>query len=134
MGVARPVLPVTSEIRNSADVSSLVRLEESSLYLPFDIDEVIENLRREAYEEQLAPGLERVSSYEWTRRAYYAIRELLPVSVRRHLQRAYFRGWKAREFPSWPVDFTVDNIHEEILRLSMEAAGTADAAFYLVLA
>lgn len=117
-GVARNVKD--SELCN---VSSFVCSAESSLRLPFDVDEVVENLRKEAYEAHLVPSLEKVSSHEWIRRAYYAVRELLPVSVRRHLQRAYFRGWKAREFPSWPVDFTVDNLHEEILRLSMEAAG-----------
>jgi hypothetical protein len=105
------------------DASKLVRIEGSTVHLPFDIDEVIENIRREHYEESLMPSVERISSSEWIRKTYYAVRELLPVSVRRHMQRFYFRDWKTLLFPSWPVDFTVDTLHEKILRLSMEAAG-----------
>jgi hypothetical protein len=33
----------------------------------------------------------------------------------------YLRGWKKLAFPSWPVDFTVDTLHEQFLSLSMRA-------------
>jgi hypothetical protein len=116
---------VTRDVKDSDrfDVSKLIRIEGSTVCLPFNIDEVIENFRREVYEECLVPNLERVTSHEWVRKSYYAVRELLPVFVRRQIQKAYFRDWKTRGFPSWPVDFTVDTLHEELLRLSMEAAG-----------
>ena len=32
-------------------------------------------------------------------------------------------------FPSWPVDFTVDTLHEQLLRLSMKAMGIQRAPF-----
>jgi hypothetical protein len=122
---------VAGDLRDSElfDASKSVRIEGSTVRLPFDIDEVIENLRREHYEGNLVPGVEKISNNEWIRKTYYSVRELLPVSVRRHMQKFYFRDWKARVFPAWPVDFTVDTLHEETLRLAMEAAGVKRMPF-----
>jgi hypothetical protein len=97
--------------------------------MPFDPTQVIENLRHERYMANLVPGRERVITHEWIRRVYYSARSLLPVWVRRHLQRAYFSDWQSRSFPAWPVDFTVDTLHEEFLRLSMCAAGVRRVPF-----
>jgi hypothetical protein len=63
------------------------------------------------------------------RKAYYAVREFLPVSVRRQLQKVYFSGWRELPFPSWPVDTTVDSLHEDFLRLSMKARGVQRVPF-----
>ena len=52
---------------------------------------------------------------------YYFVRKFLPVWYRRHLQRAYFKGWELIPFPHWPVDFTVDLLHEALLLLTMQA-------------
>jgi hypothetical protein len=57
------------------------------------------------------------------RKTYYGIRNILPVSIRKYLQRVYLADWRKLQFPHWPVDFTADTIHEEILRLAMEASG-----------
>ena len=57
------------------------------------------------------------------------MRELLPVTVRRELQRLYLNDWRRLPFPSWPVDFTVDTFHEECLRASMMAAGVDRVPF-----
>lgn len=57
------------------------------------------------------------------------MRHLLPFSLRRTLQRAYFRGWQNIRFPVWPVDFTVDTLHEELLKLAMKARGVQRAPF-----
>lgn len=46
------------------------------------------------------------------REAYYAIRPLLGVKMRRHLQAVALRGWADRAFPRWPVDRTVDRLME----------------------
>jgi hypothetical protein len=104
------------------DALKTTRIRESDIHLPFDISKVIENLRRENYVQSLVPGREKFVTREWMLKTYYFGREILPVSVRRHMQRAYFSDWKSRPFPAWPVDFTVDILHEEMLRLSMEAA------------
>ncbi|HKW34957.1 MAG TPA: hypothetical protein VJN92_18245 [Candidatus Acidoferrum sp.] len=60
---------------------------------------------------------------------YYLIRSNLPTPVRRWVQKAYFRDWKELRFPSWPVDFTVDNLHQTYLTLLMEATGAKKIPF-----
>src|ERR1700676_4645325 len=105
------------------DASIALRFEGTGICLPFDPVQVIDNLRREQYMEALTPGRESFVTQEWVRKIYYHVRKLLPVGIRRHLQRAYFSDWQRRPFPSWPVDFTVDTLHEEFLRLSMIAVG-----------
>jgi len=122
---------VSARIESSLlyDASLSVRLNETEIHLPFDPAQVIKNLRHEQYMEGLVPGRERLVTQEWIRKAYYLVRTLLPVSVRRHLQRAYFSDWQSRPFPAWPVDFTVDILHEEFLRLSMYAAGVQRVPF-----
>ena len=122
---------VTPNIANAGafDASKFVQSNESELRLPFYPAEVIDNLRREQYIEFLIPGRERFVTQEWLLKPYYFFRELLPVAIRRHLQRAYFSDWRKRPFPAWPVDFTVDTLHEELLLLSMRAAGLEKVPF-----
>jgi peptidoglycan/xylan/chitin deacetylase (PgdA/CDA1 family) len=116
---------VSARVEDSAlhDASSDIRRTNSEIRLPFDPAQVIENLRRERYGTALRPQRERMVIHELILKAYYFVRELLPVSVRRHLQRAYYSDWRARPFPAWPVDFTVDTLQQEMLRLSMESSG-----------
>jgi hypothetical protein len=97
--------------------------------LPWDPARVIENLRHERYKKSLTPAREKVLSQEWSLKAYYFVRDSLPTPVRRCIQRAYFSDWKRRPFPAWPVDFTVDMIHEKLLQLSMGAAGLRRVPF-----
>jgi hypothetical protein len=116
---------VASTFENSQfyDASFLVNLDKTNLQLPFDPVAVVDDLRHERYVKNLQFDKENLISHEWTRKAYYALRPLLPVSIRRHMQRAYFDGWQTRAFPSWPLDFTVDTLHEELLRLALQASG-----------
>jgi hypothetical protein len=89
-----------------------------SVYLPFDLEEVVENLRFERYTENCQYG----SSEEGiVARMYYAIRPFLPVAFRSHLQRAYLRDWKNIAFPSWPVDHSVDSILRGAMLLALRA-------------
>jgi hypothetical protein len=122
---------VSTKIQNSVHYDALksTQVTRSEVRLPFDSATIIENLRREHYVKKLVPGREKLVTREWTLKAYYFIREALPVSIRRHMQRAYFSDWRTRTFPAWPVDFTVDTIHERLLRLSMTAAGQQRVPF-----
>jgi len=106
-----------------------MRFTGSDIHLPFDPAAVIENLRRERYEGSLAPNLDRFVSQDWMLVSYYSLRGILPVALRRKLQQIYLSGWKDRPFPAWPLDFTVDTLHEKLLRLSMEAAGSRRIPF-----
>jgi len=99
------------------------------IQLPFDPAEVIENLRLERYRQRGTGGLEQLALSEPARKFYYSFRRFLPFPIRRQLQRIYFQDWKEISFPAWPVDFTVDNLHNEFLRLCMEAGGVKRLPF-----
>lgn len=111
------------------DASLSVQRQGAVVQLPFDFAEVIENLRQERYRQRSSRRLERIASAEPVRKFYYFIRQCLPFQVRRQLQRIYFQDWKQVPFPVWPVDFTVDTLHEELLRLAMEASGIRKLPF-----
>jgi hypothetical protein len=121
----------SKELRGSSEFEAWkdVRRDGSVIRLPFDFNEVIENLRLERYSKKGAGGLDQFAANETIRKFYYFIRKSLPFPVRRQLQRIYFRDWKDLEFPAWPVDFTVDSLHEELLRLIMQATGIKKLPF-----
>jgi hypothetical protein len=116
---------VSGRVQDAAlfDVSNDIRIAGSEIHLPFDPGQVIENLRRELYVAGLVPQRERVVTQEWVRSCYYFVREILPIWLRRYTQRIYFSDWKDRPFPAWPVDLTVDRLHGELFRFSMQASG-----------
>jgi hypothetical protein len=100
------------------DVSSALRTEKNICVLPFDLDEVVENLRFERYE--TAPGRGSITK-GLGRQTYYAMRPFLPTSVRKYLQRMALRGWKSAPFPRWPVDQTVDRLFDRVMTCVIRA-------------
>ena len=103
------------------DVSPSLRVEDNTFYLPFDLDEVVDNFRLERY---CSPGGSPVRSSvarSVGRKTYYAMRPLLPTSVRKHLQRMALRGWDQTPFPGWPIDRSVDLLFEEIMKMALRA-------------
>jgi len=111
------------------DASKLVRCDGTTIQLPFDFTEVVENLRLERYRQKMIPEREMFAASGPVRTLYYLARKWLPVSMRRQLQRAYFCDWKKLSFPAWPVDLTVDNLHEEFLRLLIETTSAKKVPF-----
>ena len=80
-----------------------------SVVLPFDLEEVIQNLRLERYTRNCQYGSSENGLIAWL---YYAVRPLLPVAVRSHLQRLYLGDWSKIVFPNWPVDHTVEDVYK----------------------
>jgi hypothetical protein len=119
-------VPAESVIGPLHDTHEHVSTNGSSVQLPFDPVQVVNNLRYERYLSNTAQDKRAISANSLVRNLYYLARPLMPVAVRKHLQRRYFRGWDKILFPSWPVDFTVETIFEQLLILSMK--------FHLVLA
>jgi hypothetical protein len=103
---------------NLFDASNAVQVGQNRVSLPFDVDQVLNNLRYERYVSSRDSWLDA----EWTKDVYYRLRPFLPVALRKHLQRIYLRGWQSRTFPSWPVDRSVDVLSEELLALSLRAS------------
>lgn len=94
------------------NVLSQNRTENSISYFPFDLDEVVDNLRFERYGAGLLSHLRPSLARSVARRAYYLARPLLPMSVRKHLQRLALHRWDERPFPSWPIDQTIDRLFD----------------------
>jgi len=109
------------------DILKHVKLETQGVRLRFDASEVIENLRRERYS---AHFREEGSIFNAIlRKVYYQLRPYASVSLRRHFQKAYLSGWESIRFPSWPLDSTVDRIHQRLLALAMRAQGLEKVPF-----
>jgi hypothetical protein len=122
---------VAADVQASADfdASKAMVIANSEIRLPFDISKIIDNLRIERYVGQSSSGRKGITQHALIRQLYYSLRELLPVWMRRHLQKTYFRDWQSLQFPHWPVDFTVDLLHESLLRLAMIAQGSERIPF-----
>jgi hypothetical protein len=109
------------------DALEKVIFDGQTCELPFDAFEIIENLLRERYTAHFREE-GRVLN-ELLRKMYYAIRPLMGVATRVHLQRAHLRRWREIKFPAWPVDTTVDRIHKKLLALSLKAQGLKKVPF-----
>ena len=103
------------------DVSPFVRSNKTATYLPFDLDEVVDNLRLERYGAAFPVGVRSSLTKAVGRKTYYAMRPLLPTSVRKHLQRMALRGWDRAQFPGWPVDQSVDRLFEQMMCAAIRA-------------
>lgn len=98
-----------------------------TIRLPFDPAQVIANLRLENYKADA--GNNGNDGGSLIRRLYYLLRPMMPVDVRKHLQRLSLRGWDRIPFPHWPIDRGVDRLYEWLLALAMEAEGTNEVPF-----
>jgi hypothetical protein len=107
------------------DAAGCVRSENGVTRLPFDLTEVVDSLRGELYLGERKNGIpDSVLT-----NLYYLVRPLMPVALRKHLQRLRVRGWQKLAFPNWPVDTTVDNLMEQMLLLSLQAQGLERTPF-----
>src|SRR5262249_52548370 len=107
-----------------------VRLRRGAVQLSFDAAQVVENLRTERYAASEFGSTRNGSRIPpFGQKLYYAIRDHLPIWIRRQVQRAYLADWNRMSFPGWPVDSTVDRLHERLLALSMEAQGVERIPF-----
>ena len=98
------------------DVLASAAIDDAKVLLPFDPDEVIDNLRLERYQPR------RWGAWEHAlKKIYYGIRPLTNLSIRKYLKRVHVANWQKTSFPSWPVDTTVESICEKLLLLSLQA-------------
>jgi hypothetical protein len=102
------------------DVFAAVRVENDACVLPFDLDEIVENLRFERYIGAM-PVLRRSLARVVGRKTYYAMRPFMPTPVRKHVQRMALRGWDRARFPGWPIDQTVDHLFDEMMACAIRA-------------
>jgi len=78
---------------------------------PIDLTASVDRFRCERYLDNRLPNDASLLCLQTVaRKAYYAVRPILPVAVRKHAQRWVLRDWDKLTFPSWPVDVTVDRM------------------------
>lgn len=111
---------------NLRDVLPESTLGNNTIHLPFDLTEALNSLRYENYHSD-SNGWHPATSL--VGRTYYFIRPVLPVELRKHLQRIRLSGWRKFSFPSWPVDRTVDNTMGDLLLLSLKAQEVSEIPF-----
>ncbi len=109
-------VPASSVDEPLYDAWDAVAALASPIRLPFDPIQIVDNLRCERYLRSSMPANKLVRS------VYYTLRPLLPVPLRRHFQKLYFRGRNAVSFPAWPVDRTIEHLFERLLVLAMKSA------------
>lgn len=99
------------------DAINDVAVDDTKIRLPFDLKEVIDNLRLERY----ARGGTDSGFRRFCKKLYYHLRPLTTRAVRKQVQKFHARNWKKRSFPRWPIDTTVESVFETALSLSMKA-------------
>ncbi|MGD1154711.1 MAG: glycosyltransferase [Terriglobia bacterium] len=115
-----PTAQITKEV---PDVSHHIQSDGGIIKLPFNPSEAIEAIRCERYMRSEDVAAKSFSFGPIARTAYYAVRPFLPVSVRRHLQRLSLRDWNKRAFPRWPLDTSVEQIMENLVKLTLKSRG-----------
>jgi hypothetical protein len=110
-----------SPTANLHDALDDIEFDELGVGLRFDAGVLVENLRHERYTAHFRQEGRGVN--EILRKAYYLIRPLLGVSARRQIQKIRGRGWREIRFPAWPVDTTLERVHQKLLALALKAQG-----------
>jgi len=111
------------------DASKAVGFKQTRVCLPFDLNQVVDNLRGERYVSSSSRSLAKITGSRALRQIYYALRPLLGVPVRKHLQRIHLNGWERIVFPHWPVDCTVDSLMARVMALTLKAHKTVEVPF-----
>lgn len=99
-------------------------IDDGTVHLPFDPDEIAENLRRELY-----VGEWRADVLSLLVNFYYFIRPGLPIGLRSRIQQLHLRGWQHLSFPRWPVDCSVDELFTSMMLLALRASGAQEIPF-----
>lgn len=113
------VVPTQSVVGegNLLDASRYVGRYRDSVVIPFDLKQVLENLRYERY--ATPAGWQSWILQSWVKDIYYGLRPIFPIWFRERLQRIYLSGWNDIRFPNWPVDLSADRLVERALVLGM---------------
>ena len=97
------------------------RASDGGTIFPFDPDEMIANLRSERYLHLRRSGPLSLTASK--RRAYYAVRPLLPRGTQIALRRAFSRVQAGTRFPRWPAETSLHDLIDLVLQRVADAAG-----------
>lgn len=94
-----------------------IHVEHNMMSLPFDLAEVMDNLRLERYKSSTPDNI----LGNLLSRMYYWLRPAMPFQLRSRLKKLHLRDWESLPFPHWPVDFSADNLMDELLLCAVKA-------------
>ena len=94
-----------------------------------DVSAAIDDLRRERYVDNSGTASGTGGMKRLARGAYYAIRPLLPVGVRKYAQRFALRDWQSLQFPAWPVDVSVERLMNDAFDQLLTVQGLKEIPF-----
>jgi hypothetical protein len=112
-------LPASFVGEGLTDASAGSAIEDGRPVLPFDLEEVVTNLREERYRLDGYNLLQKSTTSTAVQKLYYQVRPLLGIGVRKHLQKVRLSGWDKIAFPRWPVDRSVDMLMESAMKLAL---------------
>jgi hypothetical protein len=98
---------------------------DGTTVLPFDLNELVENLRCERYAQDGQSGFVKSA----LARLYYFVRPALPFVARNYLKKLHLEGWEDQSFPRWPVDCSVDSLTAQVLLLAIRSSGVREVPF-----
>jgi peptidoglycan/xylan/chitin deacetylase (PgdA/CDA1 family) len=128
-GQCSSVIPASAVGESRQIAADDIKVNARGIQLPFDPVEAVDNLRCEKYYSCSIESKRDPATNPLVREIYYLGRPFIPRIVRKRLQQTYFRGWNKVPFPKWPVDTTVERIHEQLLILAMKAQGVSRVPF-----
>lgn len=124
-----PSLRLGSGPKSGDDALPLVSYEKGRCRLPFRLGELMENLRLENYCNHNIGSREGILESRIFHEAYYMLRPLMVGPLRRLFQRMALRNWDKIPFPRWPVDSSVEDILEQILKVVLAGTGVGSIPF-----
>ncbi len=110
------------------DVSQDIFTDNSAVYLSFQLDEIINNFYYERYLENSIVNSTTLFNRS-LRNGYYLLRPLMPVQIRKYLQKISLRNWENSTFPRFPIDLTVEKIFRKVLILFMQSQKMTEVPF-----
>jgi hypothetical protein len=116
LATGSPAAQVTGDLLDAFDSAEI---GDRQVQLPFELSEIVTNLRQEQYQQNGHSALARLMGGRAAQALYYSIRPILRVGVRKHLQRLRLSGWEQITFPRWPVDVSVDTLMRDTIGLTL---------------
>jgi len=112
----------TAQLRGDlVDCAPFINIDHGQVVLPFDPNQVVDNLRLESYVGHMSENVTHLGAHPWIRNLYYMGRPFLPIPVRSVLQRVWLRNGMETPFPQWPVDRTADRFSELLMTLALQS-------------